>query len=250
MSGVFHVLTLFPAFFEPAVAVSVLGRAVENGLVSVMPHQLRDYATDRHRTVDDYPFGGGAGMVLRPEPLFAAIRDLRARFAPRVALLGAGGRPFDQRRAQEYAAEPRPLLLVCGRYEGVDERVLEHLVDVEVSVGDVVVSGGELPAMLLVDAVARLVPGVLGSEGSLEEESFEGGLLEYPQYTRPAEFRGWNVPDVLLSGHHAEIAKWRRRERLRRTLGRRPDLLATAELTAEERRWLESLDVTDGEPVD
>lgn len=241
MSGVFHALTLFPEFFAQAVGVSVLGRAVENGVVCVTPHQLRDYTTDRHRTVDDYPFGGGAGMVLRPEPLFAAIRDLRARFAPRVVLLGAGGRRFDHGRAQEYAADPRPLLLICGRYEGVDQRVVEHAVDEEISIGDFILSGGEVAALVVIDAVSRLLPGVLGDDQSSLVESFAGGRLEYPQYTRPRDFEGHSVPEVLLGGHHAEIARWQRRESLRRTLERRPDLLATARLSPEDRAVLAEL---------
>jgi tRNA (guanine37-N1)-methyltransferase len=189
-------------------------------------------------------------MVMKPEPLFAAVEAVQRLGPPAtVALLTPQGRPLDRALVAELAEHPR-LLLICGRYEGVDERVREHLVDIEVSVGDVVVSGGELPAMLLLDAVARLVPGVLGSEGSLEEESFEGGLLDYPQYTRPAELNGWAVPDVLLSGHHGEIAKWRRRQRLLRTRERRPDLLGAAELTQEDRAWLASLDATEHEPLD
>jgi tRNA (guanine37-N1)-methyltransferase len=190
-------------------------------------------------------------MVMKPDPLFAAVEAIRPLAEPpaTVVLLTPQGRPLNRALVADLVARPR-LLLVCGRYEGIDERAREHLVDIEVSVGDVVVSGGELPAMLLLDAVARQVPGVLGSEASLEEESFEGGLLEYPQYTRPAEFRGWAVPDVLLSGHHAEIAKWRRRQRLLRTRQRRPDLLATADLTPAERSWLAALDATESEPVD
>lgn len=241
MSGAFHVLTLFPEFFAGAVGIGVLGRAVENGVVSVTAHQLRDYTTDRHRTVDDYPFGGGSGMVLKPEPLFAAIRDLRARFAPRVVLLGAAGRPFDHALAAQYGAEDRPVLLVCGRYEGVDQRVVDHAVDEEVSLGDFILSGGEIAALAVIDAVSRLLPGVLGSAESTAEESFTAGLLEYPQYTRPREFEGHAVPEVLIGGHHAEITRWRRREALRRTLTRRPELLETAELSAEDRAYLAGL---------
>jgi tRNA (guanine37-N1)-methyltransferase len=241
MAKAFHVLTLFPEFFQRAVGVSVLGRAVDNGLVSVTAHQLRDYTTDRHRTVDDYPFGGGAGMVLRPEPLFAAIRDLRARFAPRVVLLGAAGRPFDHALATEYAAEVRPLLLVCGRYEGVDQRVVDHAVDEEISLGDFVLSGGEVAALAVIDAVSRLLPGVLGDDASSVVESFADGLLEYPQYTRPRDFEGHAVPAVLLGGHHAEIARWQRREALRRTLERRPELLRSAALSPEDRAFLAEL---------
>lgn len=247
----FDVLTLFPGMFAGPLDGSILRRAREAGLIEVVLHDLRDWATDRHRTVDDYPFGGGAGMVMKPEPLFAAVEAIQplAETSASVVLLTPQGRPLNRALVADLATHPR-LLLVCGRYEGIDERAREHLVDIEVSVGDVVVSGGELPAMLLLDAVARRVPGVLGNDASLEEESFEDGLLEYPQYTRPAEFRGWGVPDVLLSGHHAEIAKWRRRQRLLRTRDLRPDLLATAELTAAERAWLASLDATESQPLD
>ena len=235
----FDVLTLFPGIFESPLDETILRRALDAGVIEVAVHDLREWATDRHRTVDDYPFGGGAGMVMKPEPLFAAIEAIQPLAEPpaTVVLMTPQGRRLDQALVAELAAHPR-LLIVCGRYEGVDERVREHLVDLEVSVGDFVVSGGELPALLLIDAVARRIPGVLGAEASLDEESFEGGLLEYPQYTRPSEFRGWTIPDVLLSGHHAEIAKWRRRERLRRTLARRPDLLDDAPLTEADRRWL------------
>jgi len=241
VSGTFHILTLFPELFDSPLSASILGRAIEQGRVAVTCHQLRDWTTDRHRTVDDYPFGGGTGMVLKPEPLFAAIRDLKARVDPRVVLLSAAGRRFDQAVAREYAAEERHLLLVCGRYEGVDERVAEQMVDEELSVGDFIVTGGEIPALAVVDAVSRLLPGVLGDDASSAEESFTDGLLEYPQYTRPREFEGQEVPEVLLSGHHAEIARWQRRQALRRTLARRPELLATAALTAEDLVYLAEL---------
>jgi tRNA (guanine37-N1)-methyltransferase len=236
----FDVLTIFPGMFAGPLDQSILQRARDAGLIEVHLHDLRDWAHDRHRTVDDYPFGGGAGMVMKPDPIFAAIEAIQPLAQPPayVVFPGPQGRPLDRALVQELAAHPR-ILLLCGRYEGVDERVLEHAVDLEVSVGDFVVSGGELPAMLLIDAIARRIPGVLGGEGSLDEESFEDGLLEYPQYTRPAEFRGWTVPDILLSGHHGEVAKWRRRQRLLRTADRRPDLLARANLTDEERRWLD-----------
>ncbi len=244
----FDVLTLFPGMFAGPLDESILKRARDAGLVDVQLHDLRAWATDRHRTVDDYPFGGGAGMVMKPEPLFAAVEAIRP-LAPEpatVVLLTPQGRPLDRALVAELAALPR-LLLICGRYEGVDERVRRHLADVEVSVADVVLSGGELPALLLIDAVARRLPGVLGGAESLAEESFEGGLLEYPQYTRPAEFRGWRAPDVLLSGHHAEVARWRQRQRLLRTRARRPDLLAAADLTPAERAWL---DAAPDEPLD
>ena len=248
----FDVLTIFPGMFAGPLDESILKRARDAGLIDVQLHDLRQWATDKHRTVDDYPFGGGPGMVMKPEPLIPAIDAIRlmAEPAPTVVLMTPQGRRFDRALARELAGRER-LLIVCGRYEGVDERVRQHAIDLEVSVGDVVLSGGELPAMLLIDAVSRNVPGVLGGEGSLEEESFEGSLLEYPQYTRPAEFRGWSVPDILLSGHHAEVAKWRRRQRLLRTRSRRPDLLEGADLTADERAWLDSqpLDATGEPPV-
>ena len=237
----FDVLTLFPGMFSGPLDESIMRRARDAGVIEVHLHDLRGWATDKHRTVDDYPFGGGAGMVMKPEPLFAAVEAIQPLAEPQatVVLLTPQGRRLDRALVGELASRER-LLLICGRYEGVDERVREHLADLEVSVGDVVLSGGEIPAMLLLDAVARQVPGVLGAEESLSEESFEGGLLEYPQYTRPAEFRGWGVPPVLLSGHHGEVAKWRRRQRLLRTRHRRPDLLDAAEVTPEERAWLEA----------
>ena len=238
----FDVLTLFPGVFRGPLDETILRRAIEAGLVEVCLHDLREWATDRHRTVDDYPFGGGPGMVMKPEPIFAAVEAIQPLAEPpaAVVLMTPQGRRLDRALAAELSALPR-LLVVCGRYEGVDERVREHLVDVEVSAADVVVSGGELPALLLLDALARRVPGVLGGgEGSLAEESFEDGLLEYPQYTRPAVFRGWAAPEVLLSGHHARVAAWRRSQRLARTRDRRPDLLAAASLDGEDRAWLDA----------
>ena len=237
----YDVLTIFPGIFRGPLDETILRRALDAGLVEIALHDLRDWTHDRHRTVDDYTFGGGPGMVLKPEPIFEAVEAIQPLAEPSasVVLLTPQGRRLDRDLVGELAALPR-LLLICGRYEGVDERVRTQLVDLEVSVADVVVSGGELPALLLLDALVRQIPGVLGGDGSLAEESFEGGLLEYPQYTRPAEFREWSVPEVLLSGHHAEIARWRREQRLQRTLDRRPDLLAGADLTPEERDRLEA----------
>ncbi len=236
------VLTLFPDIFAGPFAASVLGRAWERGIVDLHTHGIRSYTSDRHHVVDDYPYGGGAGMVMKPEPLFAAVEDVRGQADPpgRCLLLSPQGRPFTQELAAELAREPR-LLLVCGHYEGFDERAREHLADDEISIGDFVLSGGEPAAWVIVDAVVRLLPGTLGSEQSLVDESFMDGLLEYPQYTRPPEFRGWAVPDVLLSGHHGEIEKWRRRQRVIRTAQRRPDLLAKVELTAEEQRLAQGI---------
>jgi len=235
----FDILTIFPGMFEGPLSESILKRAQEAGHIAIHLHDLRDWTHDRHRTVDDYPFGGGAGMVMKPEPLLEAIEAIttQADAPPYRIFLTPQGRRLDRALVHDLAKRER-LLLICGRYEGIDERVLEQAVDLEVSIGDFVVSGGELPAMLLLDAVSRQVPGVLGSEESLDEESFDHGLLEYPQYTRPAEYRGTVVPDVLLSGNHAAIEAWRRAKRIERTAARRPDLLAHAELTTEERRAL------------
>lgn len=234
------ILTLFPGMFEGPLGTSIIGRARDAGLLTIRLHNIRDYAEGRHQVTDDYPFGGGPGMVMKPQPIFdclAAVRPLSEE-AGRVILLTPQGRTLTQQVVRELAALPR-LILICGHYEGVDERVREALVDDEISIGDYVVSGGEIAAIVLVDAVAREVPGVVGSGASLVEESHAAGLLEYPQYTRPADFRGLTVPAILLSGHHGEIARWRRRQSLLRTALRRPDLLARAELTPAERAWLE-----------
>jgi tRNA (guanine37-N1)-methyltransferase len=217
------VLTLFPAMFAGPLDESIVKRARDTGLVDVKIHNLRDWAHDRHKTVDDRPFGGGPGMLLKPEPLFEAIESLR-RETTRVILLSPAGRPFCQAIARELAPLD-DLLLVTGHYEGFDERVRETLADDELSIGDYVLTNGALPAMVVIDAVVRLLPGALGDDESSHDESFSHGLLEYPQYTRPAAFRGMKVPDVLVSGHHAEIEKWRREQARRRTKERRPDLM-------------------------
>ncbi|QFG02116.1 tRNA (guanosine(37)-N1)-methyltransferase TrmD [Tepidiforma bonchosmolovskayae] len=224
------VLTLFPEAFRGPLDVSIVKRAREDGLLDLHIHDIREHATDRHRTVDDYPFGGGQGMVMRVDVLDRALEHVRAQAPERglVVYLTPAGERLNDRIVRELAAEPR-LILVCGRYEGVDERFVEHCVDREISIGDYVLTGGELPAMVLIDAVTRHIPGALGDAASPEEESFADGLLEHPQYTRPAEYRGWKVPEVLLSGHHAKIAAWRREQRLARTRERRPDLLEGAE---------------------
>lgn len=236
------VLTLFPEMFAGVFGTSIIGKARDKGIVELHAVNFRDYANNKHNTVDDYPYGGGSGMVLKPEPIFAAVEDLIRpdEPRPRIILMCPQGEPFTQRKAEELAAEKR-LVLICGHYEGYDERIREHLATDELSIGDYVLTGGELPAMVVIDAVVRLLPGVLGNETSAETDSFQGGLLEYPQYTRPASFRGWEVPEVLLSGHHGRIEEWRRRQSLLRTLKRRPDLLEHAELTPEERVWLEEL---------
>ncbi len=233
------ILTLFPGMLAAPLGESIVGRAQAAGLVEIALCDIRAHAGGRHKVCDDYPYGGGAGMVLKPEPIFAAAEALAAADPRRgpVVLLSPGGRRFSQEIAAEYAACER-LTLICGHYEGVDERVREHLATDELSIGDFVLSGGEPAAIVVVDAVVRLLPGVLGGAASLAEESHGGGLLEYPQYTRPANFRGWQVPATLVSGHHEEVARWRRRQALLRTALRRPDLLARAELSAAEREWL------------
>ncbi|RNC72787.1 MAG: tRNA (guanosine(37)-N1)-methyltransferase TrmD [Desulfuromonadales bacterium] len=234
----FDILTLFPAMFEGPLTESIIRRATDKGLLDIRLHQLRDYATDRHKVVDDAPYGGGDGMVMKVEPLAACIEAVKAdRPKARIILTTPRGRLFDDAAARELAGEEE-LVIICGRYEGVDERVRELFVDDEFSIGDVVLTGGELAAMMMVDAIARFIPGVLGSPGSAETDSFGNGLLEYPHYTRPAEFRGLAVPGVLLSGNHAEVARWRRRKAIEKTLQVRPDLLRQADLTDEERRWL------------
>ena len=239
------ILTLFPQMFESPFSAGILGRAVAGGRVNINLHNIRDYTHDRHRTVDDYPYGGGAGMVLKPEPIFEAVEQIKPEAAagegePPIILLTPQGRLFSQAVARELAGHKR-LILICGHYEGFDERVRQHLATDELSIGDYVLSGGELAAMVVTDAVVRLLAGVLGCEDSLTDDSHTDGLLEYPQYTRPAEYRSWPVPEILLSGNHPQIAKWRREQAIRRTLARRPELLGKAGLNAEERRLVERL---------
>jgi len=246
----FDVITLFPEMFAAPLSESILARAQERGIISIRVHNLREYAPDKHHVTDDYPYGGGAGMVMKPEPIFAAVEALRCppfSCQERVILLCPQGRRFDHSLAGELAGLAH-LILICGHYEGVDERVREHLVDEEISIGDYVLTGGELAAMVVIDAVARLISGVVGAPGGPANDSFARGLLEYPQYTRPAEFRGWKVPDILLSGNHEEIRRWRRRQALLRTLQRRPDLLKKTSLSPEDRAFLESLPQTKREP--
>ncbi len=215
----FDIVSVFPEIFEPVFRAGVVGRAIARGIIELHAHDLREHAHDRHRQVDDVPYGGGPGMVLKPEPLFAAVEAIRAENRGPVILMEPWGEPFTQHLARELAAEPG-LVIVCGRYEGIDDRVRESLADREISIGDYVLSGGELPAMVVVDAVSRLVPGVLGDEESLTGDSFAADLLGHPQYTRPAEFRGLRVPQVLLSGNHREIEAWRQAQAQRRTLAR------------------------------
>ena len=246
----FRIITIFPEYFRTIFDYGVVRRAQARGLVRIETHDLRQWATDKHRTVDDRPFGGGDGMILKPEPIFRGVEELtgagRREELPegvRVVLLSPQGRTLTQSSAEELAAS-RELVIICGRYEGVDERVSELLATDEISIGDYVLSGGEPAAIVLVDAVARLVPGVLGSETSAANDSFSHGVLDFPHYTRPPEFRGSHVPEVLLGGHHAEVAHWRRQAALRKTQRNRPDLLADAELTEDERRLLEDESAT------
>jgi tRNA (guanine37-N1)-methyltransferase len=217
------ILTLFPDICRAPLNESIMKRAQENGIVDLRIHNLRDWTTDKHHIVDDAPFGGGQGMVMKPEPIFWAVEDLRNQ-ASRVVLMSPAGHRFDQRTATQLSQEPH-LIIICGHYEGVDHRVIEHLVDMEISIGDYVLTNGAIAAVVLVDAIVRLLPGALGHEQSAVDDSFDHGLLEAPQYTRAAEFRGWKVPQVLLSGNHAEITKWRKEQALKRTRENRPDLL-------------------------
>lgn len=241
----FDVFTLFPEMFSGAFDASIMRRAREAGAVTLALHNIRDYATDRHHMTDDTPYGGGGGMVMKPEPIWNAVEavlgyDPAGPEAPPIILLTPQGRPFTQALACDLASRER-LVLICGRYEGVDERVRQHLATEEISIGDYVLSGGEIPALVIVDAVVRLLPGVLGDPGATADDSFASGLLEYPHYTRPAVYRGYSVPEILLSGHHAEIDRWRRRQALLRTYARRPDLLARANLGKADIEFLEQL---------
>jgi len=239
------ILSLFPEMFDGPFASSIIKRAVDKGLVDIYVNNFRNYAADRHKVVDDSPYGGGAGMVLKPEPLFAAVEDLIGSpyvKNPRkpVVLLSPQGRLFNQETARELASY-ESLILICGHYEGADERVGQYLATDEISIGDYVLSGGEPAAIVMVDAIVRLIPGVIDSLSSADD-SFSRGILEYPHYTRPADFRGYRVPDILLSGNHGEIEKWRRTQALKRTLERRPDLLDSASLTAQEQKLLARLE--------
>ncbi len=239
------ILTLFPKMFDSPFSESITRRAIDQGLVSIFVHNIRDYTHNKHHTVDDYPYGGGTGMLLKPEPLFEAVDSVKKEInqgdnTVPVILLTPQGRLFCHTIAQELSTRSN-LLLICGRYEGIDERVSKHLVTDEISIGEYVLSGGELAAMVVVDAVVRLLPGVLGSEQATEEDSYAWGLLEYPQYTRPQVYRECEVPSILLSGNHQEIARWRREQAIQRTLERRPDLLERANLSQEERKVIEQI---------
>jgi tRNA (guanine37-N1)-methyltransferase len=239
------VLTLFPDILTAYLNESILKRASENKLLDVNLVNIRDFTSDVHRTVDDYPFGGGAGMVFKPEPIFRAMDHLNEDDeARKVILLSPQGVPFKQKKAESYSRETKRLTFICGRYEGIDDRV-KNLVDEEVSIGDYVMTGGELAALVIIDAVTRLVPGAVGDEKSIEDESFSSGLLEYPQYTRPREFRGMKVPDVLLSGNHKEIRQWRRKQALRTTMKVRPDMLGRMDLDESDKKMIEEISSED-----
>jgi tRNA (guanine37-N1)-methyltransferase len=243
----FEVFTLLPEVFSPYLESSILQRARQRGLIEVRLHNIRDYTHDRHHTTDDTPYGGGGGMVMKPEPVFEAVESVLGTSAipsqptpVPVILLTPQGRVFTQRVAEELCHHER-IALLCGRYEGVDERIREHLVTDEISVGDYVLTGGELPALLIIDALSRLIPGVLGDPSGAQDDSHSMGLLEYPHFTKPAEFRGWKVPEILLSGDHGKIEKWRREQALLRTLKKRPDMLEKAELSKDDKKFVEDL---------
>lgn len=237
------ILTLFPEMFSGVLGQSILQRAADKSAVSYHLHNFREYADNKHKTVDDYPYGGGAGMVLKPQPIFDAVAALTAEAKdekPRIILLCPQGQRYTQKKAEEFARE-KHLMFICGHYEGYDERIRTHLVTDEISIGDYVLTGGELGAMVIIDSVVRLLPDVLGKEESYQQDSFTTGLLEHPHYTRPADFRGLKVPEILMSGNHQLIEEWRTKESLKRTLTRRPDLLEGIELTKEHENWLEEI---------
>ncbi len=237
----FYVLTLFPEMIDAALSHSIIGRAVNEGIINVEAVNIRDFSKDKHRHVDDYPYGGGAGMVMQPQPIYDAYKSIEEKAGKaRVIYMSPQGKRFNQKIAEELSKE-ESVILLCGHYEGVDERIIEEIVTDEISIGDFVLTGGELAAAAIIDAVSRLVPGVLNKEESHEIESFSDGLLEYPQYTRPPVFMGREVPEVLLSGHHANIDKWRREQSIIRTYQKRPDMLDEAVLTAKERKFLDSI---------
>lgn len=238
----FSIVTIFPEMVRAYLGASIIKRAIQKGIIQVSVHDLRDYATDRHKTVDDYPYGGGVGMVMKPEPFFSIVENRWPRSEERrIVILSPKGRLFGQEKALEMSREAMEIVFLCGRYEAIDERVTEYLADEEISIGDYVLTGGELPALVIIDAIARLIPGVLGDSRSSEEDSFSCGLLDYPHYTRPENFRGIRVPEVLLSGNHREIAKWRRERSLRLTMERRPALAKKYEPSAEDKKIIEGI---------
>ncbi len=238
----FYVLTLFPEMITNGLSHSVIGRGIENGLIEIVPVDIRDFSKDKHRHVDDYPYGGGAGMVMQPQPIYDAYMSFKDGLAENTPVLymSPQGRPFDQKKAEELS-KLDDIVILCGHYEGVDERVIEEIVTEEISVGDFVLTGGELPAMCIIDSVSRLISGVLNKDESFIDESFSDGLLEYPQYTRPPVFNGRTIPEVLTSGHHGKVAEWRHQKSLERTAKKRPDLLEKAILTDKDREYLKRM---------
>lgn len=238
----FDIITIFPEMFRAYLGESILKRAIQKGLLDVKIYDIRDFTTDKHRSVDDYPYGGGSGMVMKVEPIYNAVQAIKADGIERlVIMMSPQGRTFDQKRAETFASVQKRALFICGRYEGIDERVRQHLVDEEISIGDYVLTGGELAALVIIDSSARLAPGVLGDDTSSVEESFSWGILDYPHYTRPPEFRGMKVPEALLSGNHKEISKWRRKKALEKTLAQRPDLINRIALSKEDTEILNGL---------
>ena len=242
----FEILSIFPEMFHSPLDFSLLKKAQEKGLIKIMLHDIRDWAKDKHRMTDDAPYGGGCGMVMKVEPVEKALADIRKKrkTKPTVILMTPQGEVFNQKIAEELSRKKR-IVIICGRYEGVDERIREHLVDREISIGDYILTGGEMAAMVLIDAVSRLIPDVLGNPQSTQSESFAHNLLEYPQYTRPSQYKGWVVPDVLLSGNHADIEEWRKTEALRKTCQRRPDLLKKVKLSAQDKKILDKINRED-----
>ncbi|MDH4231349.1 MAG: tRNA (guanosine(37)-N1)-methyltransferase TrmD [Nitrospirota bacterium] len=242
MSKKFHAVTIFPGMLQTYLGFGILKRAIQGNLLSVDIHNLRDYATDKHKTVDDYPYGGGAGMVMKPDPFFRIVDSLwPAKEKRKVIMLSPRGRLFNQDAAYELSQENRDIIFFCGRYEAIDQRVSDYLVDEEYSIGDYILTGGELPTLVIIDAVARLIPGVLGDFNSTEEESFSWGLLDYPHYTRPEHYHGMSVPGVLLSGNHSEITRWRKKQAIKATLENRPDLLQKYALSAKDKELLKEI---------
>lgn len=242
MKASFEIISIFPEIFSSYLGESIIKRAIQNELIDIKIYNLRDFSGNKHKTVDDYPYGGGPGMVMKIEPICNAVEAIKSDGIERLTiLLSPQGRVFNQKIAESLSEQNKRILFICGRYEGVDERVRELLTDDEISIGDYILTGGELAALVIIDAVARLVPGVLGDDESFRDESFTSGILDYPHYTRPPEFRGLKVPDILLSGNHQEIKRWRRREALKRTLIKRPDLISPSELSQEDNQLLKSL---------
>lgn len=238
-----EIITIFPGIFDAYLSESILKRAIQKGIIEVKVHNLRDYTDDKHRTVDDYPYGGGPGMVMKPEPFFSAVKSIKEDgIETHTIMVSPQGKLFDQEMALTLSKEKRRFLFICGRYEAIDERVRDALVESEISIGDYVLTGGELPALVIIDGIVRLLPGALGDEYSAKEESFSWGILDYPHYTRPPDYEGMKVPDVLLSGNHKQIARWRRKEALRRTLGRRPGLIRQALLTDEDNTLISEIE--------